>query len=87
VQTPQAFRKSLLVEAYARRSALETSITDDAQLVEAAGHACYVVDGSPHNLKITTAPDLAIASAILKASEQSEERPKGTAFFDERAMW
>jgi 2-C-methyl-D-erythritol 4-phosphate cytidylyltransferase len=87
VQTPQAFRKSILIEAYARRSALEASITDDAQLVEAAGHPCYIVDGSPHNLKITTAPDLAIASAILKASEQSEERPKGTAFFDERAMW
>jgi 2-C-methyl-D-erythritol 4-phosphate cytidylyltransferase len=87
VQTPQAFRKALLVDAYARRSALEGSLTDDAQLVEATGHACYVVDGSPHNLKITTAPDLAIASAILKASEPTRERAKGPAFLDEREMW
>ena len=87
VQTPQAFRKSLLIEAYARRSTLGAAITDDAQLVEAAGHACYVVDGSPHNVKITTAADLGIASAILKAGATQEERPKGPAFSDERRMW
>ena len=38
-QTPQVFRRDWLVEAYAKRSEFAGSITDDAQLVEAAGHA------------------------------------------------
>lgn len=88
VQTPQAFRKSWLIEAYAARSGLDAAITDDAQLVEAVGHPCYVVDGSPHNLKITVASDLAMASAVLAAlALRREDRPKGPQFIDEREMW
>src|SRR5262249_33032226 len=37
-QTPQVFRRDWLVEAYAKRNKLGKDITDDAQLVEAAGH-------------------------------------------------
>jgi 2-C-methyl-D-erythritol 4-phosphate cytidylyltransferase len=64
-QTPQVFRRDWLAEAYARREALGPSITDDARLVEAAGHAAYLVTGSATNLKITTPDDLAIAAGIL----------------------
>ena len=39
--------------------------TDDALLVEAIGHPVHVVTGSPMNLKITTAADLRLASAIF----------------------
>ena len=66
-QTPQVFRRDLLERAYADRDRVGQAITDDAQLVEAIGHPCCVVDGSPMNLKITTAADLRLASAILKA--------------------
>src|SRR5262245_24683617 len=38
-QTPQVFRKELLLDAYANRAKLGKDITDDAQLMEAAGHA------------------------------------------------
>ena len=65
VQTPQAFRRDLLVRAYAARSGVGHA-TDDAQLVEALGHPVHVVDGSPFNLKITTAADLKIAAAYLQ---------------------
>ncbi len=65
VQTPQAFRRDLLVQAYAARSGIAHA-TDDAQLVEALGHPVHVVDGSPFNLKITTAADLKIAAAYLR---------------------
>ena len=88
-QAPQAFRYEVLMHAHevARRSGT-TGATDDAQLVEAAGHPCVVVDGSPHNLKITTAPDLAIASAILKAGgSKPHEQPNRSPFVDEREMW
>src|ERR1700722_7528919 len=45
-QTPQVFRRDWLVAAYARRGQLGTEITDDAQLIEAAGHPVYLVTGS-----------------------------------------
>jgi 2-C-methyl-D-erythritol 4-phosphate cytidylyltransferase len=85
-QTPQVFRRDWLADAYARRSELGRDITDDAQLVEAAGHPVHVVEGSASNLKITTKADLFLAEAILKA------RPKPKASgpihpFAEDEMW
>jgi 2-C-methyl-D-erythritol 4-phosphate cytidylyltransferase len=63
-QTPQVFRKQLLIDAYARRG--QTAATDDAQLVERLGQKVTIVPGSPMNIKITTKEDLRIASALLK---------------------
>lgn len=63
-QTPQVFRRQLLCDAYARRGSQPA--TDDAQLVERAGHKVTLVPGSPMNLKITTKEDLRLASALLK---------------------
>lgn len=85
-QTPQVFRRDWLTEAYARRAQLSKDITDDAQLVEAAGHPVQVVEGSPQNIKITTKADLFLAEAVLKA------RPKPKASgpihpFAEEEMW
>jgi len=83
-QTPQVFRKDWLVEAYGRTGALSKDVTDDAQLVEAAGHPVRVIPGSPFNLKITTHDDLKIASAFLKLRE-AEDKPKAShPFEDER---
>ncbi len=70
-QTPQVFRRDWLLEAYARRAALGAAITDDAQLVEAAGHAVHLVAGSAANLKITTHEDLELAAAILRVRRGS----------------
>lgn len=64
-QTPQVFRRDLLLEAYAKRG--DFLPTDDAQLVERLGHPVTVVPGSPINLKITTADDLRLAEQALKA--------------------
>lgn len=64
-QTPQVFRRSLLIEAYAKRAGF--AATDDAQLVERLGKPVAVVQGSPLNLKITTKEDLRLAEAALKA--------------------
>jgi 2-C-methyl-D-erythritol 4-phosphate cytidylyltransferase len=86
VQTPQVFRKDWLLEAYDKRASLGKNITDDAQLVEAAGHPVRVLPGSPFNLKITTGEDLKIASQFLKLRE-AEDKPKaGRPFEDERFM-
>lgn len=64
-QTPQVFRRQLLVDAYARRTGKPA--TDDAELVERLGHPVQVVTGSPINLKITTREDLRFATHALKA--------------------
>jgi 2-C-methyl-D-erythritol 4-phosphate cytidylyltransferase len=64
-QTPQVFRRELLLEAYAKRG--DFPATDDAQLVERIGHAVTVVPGSPINLKITTREDLRLAEQALRA--------------------
>jgi 2-C-methyl-D-erythritol 4-phosphate cytidylyltransferase len=87
VQTPQVFRRDWLEQAYAHRGRVSGAITDDAQLVEAIGHACHVVDGSPFNLKITTAADLRLASAILQARPGPRSEGPAHPFADERSMW
>jgi 2-C-methyl-D-erythritol 4-phosphate cytidylyltransferase len=66
-QTPQVFRRDWLEAANAGRARLGRAITDDAQLIEAAGHTVHLVPGSTWNLKITTQDDLALAEAILTA--------------------
>ena len=64
-QTPQVFDAAILREAYERDI---DSVTDDAQVVEAAGHAVAVVGGDANNIKITTRADLSQAEAILAAA-------------------
>jgi 2-C-methyl-D-erythritol 4-phosphate cytidylyltransferase len=63
-QTPQVFRRQLLIDAYAKRG--REQVTDDAQLVERLGHAVTIVPCSPLNLKITTRDDLKLAEQVLK---------------------
>lgn len=67
IQTPQAFRKELILEAYRRFGNLEA--TDDAMLVEKLGAGVRVVQGSYNNIKITTRGDLLLAEAIAKSKE------------------
>jgi 2-C-methyl-D-erythritol 4-phosphate cytidylyltransferase len=64
-QTPQVFRRQLLMDAYAKRGGFKG--TDDAQLVERLGKKVYVVTGSAINIKITTREDLRLAEAALGA--------------------
>jgi 2-C-methyl-D-erythritol 4-phosphate cytidylyltransferase len=63
-QTPQAFRYEIIKAAYDRAYAEGYAATDDAQLVERAGHRVAVVEGAPINIKITRPFDLRVAEAI-----------------------
>ena len=80
-QTPQAFRRDWLLDAYARRGEFAGAITDDAQLMEAAGHPVVVVPGSPANFKLTTPADLRLAEALLRPA--SPEAPESRHPFDD----
>jgi len=74
VQTPQAFRFSLILEAH-RRAAAEgvAELTDDVAVAEWAGRPAYVFEGDPGNGKVTTMQDLRAAEARL-AGAASETR-------------
>ena len=58
VQTPQAFRRELLVRAHASGA----DASDDAALVEAIGARVAVVEGEAYNVKITRPMDLELLS-------------------------
>ena len=63
VQTPQVFDARLLIDAY--RQPFESTFTDDASVVERAGHCVSLVEGDPQNLKVTRPMDLALAEYLL----------------------
>lgn len=63
VQTPQTFSIRILKDAY--RQEYSDFFTDDASVVEHAGHAVSLVEGNRENIKITTPFDLAVAEAMI----------------------
>lgn len=67
VQTPQVFRKNLILMAYERFG--KENATDDAMLAEKMGIRVSVVFGAYENIKITTPIDLVTAEAILKKAK------------------
>jgi len=64
-QTPQGFRYELLLAAYRRAVAEDWAVTDDASVVEQAGHRVYLVEGEAMNFKITRPGDLQLAERLL----------------------
>jgi len=67
VQTPQVFRAKALLEAY--NQPYRPSFTDDASVMEAAGHRIRLVEGHRRNIKITVPEDLLLAEYWLKQSK------------------
>ena len=66
VQTPQLFRRAALEAAHRHALRHGMEATDDATLVERAGHPVAVVAGSVENLKVATPLDLLVAEALLE---------------------
>ncbi len=70
VQTPQAFRLSLLRRAHEAAREQGKTGTDDAMLVEWLGQPVAVVPGSYENIKITTPDDLWFGEEILRRRKE-----------------
>jgi 2-C-methyl-D-erythritol 4-phosphate cytidylyltransferase/2-C-methyl-D-erythritol 2,4-cyclodiphosphate synthase len=66
-QTPQAFRRDKLLEAYAAWSSA-TEPTDDAQVVEAIGGRVAIAPGDPLLMKLTYPEDFAMAERLAGAA-------------------
>lgn len=84
VQTPQAFRFSVLWEAFESYGKLikiapgeAVKITDDAMLVERMlGKQTVLVEGDYHNIKLTTPEDMLIAHAFLAGKREGQQRKR-----------
>jgi 2-C-methyl-D-erythritol 4-phosphate cytidylyltransferase len=63
--TPQVFRLGHLARALDAALAASRIPTDEAQAIEWAGFRPRLVAGRPDNIKVTTADDLKLATAIL----------------------
>lgn len=63
IQTPQTFQSSLIKEAYAQIP--QSHFTDDAGVLETAGHAIHLFEGDYRNIKITTPEDLQVAEVFI----------------------
>jgi 2-C-methyl-D-erythritol 4-phosphate cytidylyltransferase len=69
VQTPQIFKKDILVRAYEHAKNNGIEATDDASLVEQIGVQPVLVEGSYDNIKITTPGDMEFAEVLMHRFE------------------
>ena len=65
-QTPQAFQRSVIQEAYRKADADQFYGTDDASLVERMGIRVKMITASYGNIKITTPEDLLMAEFLIR---------------------
>lgn len=66
-QTPQVFKRDVIVQAYQKKQ--ENVFSDDASLVEGMGVPVKMLEGDYSNVKITTPDDLYIADTFLQEWE------------------
>jgi 2-C-methyl-D-erythritol 4-phosphate cytidylyltransferase len=64
-QTPQAFRREVILAAYERAAADGFYGTDDASLVERTGISVRMIPGDKDNIKVTTPEDLVQGEMIV----------------------
>lgn len=70
VQTPQTFKRDLLVSALDTVRKKNKTVTDEASAVEYMGESVRLVPAAVSNIKLTTADDLTMATAILSLNEE-----------------
>jgi 2-C-methyl-D-erythritol 4-phosphate cytidylyltransferase len=63
IQTPQIFKSEIVKDAY--KQVFKPLFTDDATVVEGAGHKIFLSQGNKENIKITGQTDLKIAAVLL----------------------
>jgi 2-C-methyl-D-erythritol 4-phosphate cytidylyltransferase len=67
IQTPQAYKTTLLTEAYKKALQDGKTFTDEAGILEYYGERVKLVEGDEKNIKITTPDDLILASFLAAA--------------------
>ena len=67
VQTPQGFRREILLRAYEKAADENFLGTDDSSLVERLGVRIKIIDGDYNNIKVTTPEDIHVAETFLRS--------------------
>ncbi len=93
VQTPQGARRQLLLSAYQRLGDAALRMTDEAEVLEAAGYPVKIVAGDPDNLKVTRSEDIRALERVLRARNPSSAAIRTGfgydvhAFIEGRELW
>jgi 2-C-methyl-D-erythritol 4-phosphate cytidylyltransferase len=69
-QTPQGFRREIIMRAHREAAAARVDATDDAALCERLGIPVTIVKGSERAFKITEESDFARADALLSLADE-----------------
>jgi 2-C-methyl-D-erythritol 4-phosphate cytidylyltransferase len=69
IQTPQCFKKDLLIKGHIKAKEKNMDITDDCKAMELIGEKVKIIEGSYFNIKITTNEDWILAKAICENVE------------------
>lgn len=69
-QTPQVFKRDLILNAYKKGFSENIQVTDDSSLMEVIGEQVKIIPGSYSNIKITTKEDLIFGEIIAEMEEQ-----------------
>lgn len=73
-QTPQVFKRDVILDAYKKCFTEDIQVTDDSSLMEIIGEKVKIIDGSYSNIKITTKEDLVFGEIIAKSEDELENR-------------
>lgn len=76
VQTPQCFFAGELKAAYEAAARDGVSVTDDASVMENAGHSVHLLESSEVNFKLTTPEDLRRAEDIIGERKFMQRLPR-----------
>jgi 2-C-methyl-D-erythritol 4-phosphate cytidylyltransferase len=66
VQTPQSFKRELIVKAFDFIKKKKMLVTDESSAVELVSKDVRIVATTPSNIKITTPDDLVLAAALMR---------------------
>lgn len=72
METPQCFRKNVLVRAYENVRERGLTVTDEVSALDSIGIATHIVENRESNLKITLPSDLQLAAFLLESRDDSE---------------
>ncbi len=72
-QTPQTFRKEIIISAHKEAKERGMVYTDDATLVREIGHNVAIVIGDPVNIKITLPFDIGLSEYLIKTIRDEEQ--------------
>ena len=65
IQTPQGFKKDIIMSAHQNAYEDNFAATDDTSLVEKFGHKVFVCEGTEENIKLTTPCDYTYIEALI----------------------